>query len=80
MQPETHAYTKWLLSGPCKPMGLSFQLEATPARTHGQAAVGSGLTLSDRFYTPTLIRPDNEREGWVMSHKLTWDAATSTAA
>src|SRR5262249_35718302 len=23
---------------------------------------GSRLTLSDRFYTPTLIRPDNERE------------------
>src|SRR5262249_1597499 len=22
---------------------------------------GSRLTLSDRFYTPTLIRPDNER-------------------
>jgi len=21
---------------------------------------GSQLTLSDRFYTPTLIRPDNE--------------------
>jgi len=27
-------------------------------------------TLSDRFYTPTLIRPDHEREGWVMSHNL----------
>jgi hypothetical protein len=27
-------------------------------------------TLSDRFYTPTLIRPDNHREDWVMSHKL----------
>jgi hypothetical protein len=31
---------------------------------------GSGLTLSDRFYTPTLIRPDNEREGWAMSHEI----------
>src|SRR5262249_21593858 len=41
---------------------------------------GSRLTLSDRFYTPTLIRPDNKREGWVMSHKLSWVAATSTAA
>jgi hypothetical protein len=41
---------------------------------------GSRLTLSDRFYTPTLIRPDNEREGWVMSRKLTWVVATSTAA
>jgi len=29
--------------------------EATPARTHGQATVGP--TLSDRIYTPTLIRP-----------------------
>src|SRR5262249_9775550 len=37
-------------------------LEATPARTHGKAAVWVGLTLSDRFYTPTLIRPDNERD------------------
>ena len=34
------------------------RVEATPARTHGQTAVR--LTLSDRFYTPTLIRPDNE--------------------
>jgi hypothetical protein len=31
------------------------------------------LTLSDRFCTPTLIRP--EAGGWVMSHKLTWIAA-----
>jgi hypothetical protein len=36
--------------------------------------------LSDRFYTPTLIRPDNEREGWATSHKSTWVAATSTTA
>jgi hypothetical protein len=34
-----------------------------------------GLTLSDRFYTPTLIRPDNEQEGWRMSHKLSCIAA-----
>jgi hypothetical protein len=34
-----------------------------------QPPFGSRLTLSDRFYTPTLIRPDNEREGWIMSHK-----------
>jgi hypothetical protein len=33
---------------------------------------GLRLTLSDRFYTPTLIRRDNDREGWVMSHKLAW--------
>jgi len=39
----------------------NFKREATPARTHGRAAIGSRLTLSDRFYTPTLIRPDNER-------------------
>jgi hypothetical protein len=33
---------------------------------------GALLTLSDRFYTPTLIRPDNEW-GWDhVSHKLTW--------
>src|SRR5262249_28337366 len=36
----------------------------------------SRLTLSGRLYTPTLIRPDNEPEGWVMSclTKLTWVA------
>jgi hypothetical protein len=45
------------------------KLEATPARTHGQAAVWVAA-MSDRFYTPTLIRLDNEREGWVISHKL----------
>jgi hypothetical protein len=45
----------------------SMILEATPARTHGQAAGGVALTLSDRFCTPTLIRPNNEREGWDMS-------------
>jgi hypothetical protein len=33
------------------------------------------LPLSDRFYTPTLIRPDNDREGWVMSHKIDLVAA-----
>ena len=32
---------------------------------------GWRLTLSDRFYTPTLIRPDNEREGGTC-HKLGW--------
>src|SRR5262245_39501601 len=46
------------------------RVEATPARSHGQAAVGSRLTLSDRFYTPTLTRPDNEPGGWVMSHTI----------
>ena len=35
-----------------------------------EAPFGPGLTLSDRFYTPTLIRPDNRREGWLMSHKI----------
>jgi len=35
---------------------LQFKLEATPARTHGEAAGWGLLTLSDRFYTPTLIR------------------------
>src|SRR5262249_20401489 len=34
------------------------KLEATPVQTHGQVA--ARLTLSDRFYTPTPIRPDNE--------------------
>jgi hypothetical protein len=29
--------------------------------THGQATVWVRLTVSDRFYTPTLIRQDNER-------------------
>jgi hypothetical protein len=54
----------------------SYKLEATPALTHGQAAVwGAVNSLSDRFYTPTLIHVDNEREGWVMSHKLSWLAA-----
>jgi hypothetical protein len=27
---------------------------------------------------PTLIRPDNEREGWVMSHKLSWVAPATS--
>jgi hypothetical protein len=36
--------------------------QATPAQPHGQAAGWVPLTLSDRFYTPTLIRLDNERE------------------
>ena len=36
--------------------------EATLARTlRAKPSSGLGLTLSDRFYTPTLIRPDNER-------------------
>jgi len=39
----------------------SVKLEATAARTHGEAAVWVPLPLSDRFYTPTLIRQDNER-------------------
>ena len=30
-------------------------------RTHGETAGWVTLTLSDRFCTPTLIRPDNER-------------------
>ena len=41
------------------------KLEATPARTHGEAAGWVPLPLSDRFYTPTLIRPDNERRAAV---------------
>src|SRR5262249_34941199 len=41
--------------------------EATPARTRA-AKPPAWLTLSDRFYTPTLIRPDNERGDGVMSH------------
>ena len=53
----------------CRRSGVQFKVEATPYRTHGQAAVWAA-PLSDRFYTPTLIRPDNEREEWVMSHKI----------
>jgi hypothetical protein len=49
-------------------------------RTRGQAAIWVALNFVGSLCTPTLIRPDNEREGWVMSHKLTWVAATSTAA
>jgi hypothetical protein len=30
------------------------------------------LTLSDRFYTPTLIRPDNER--WEKAHVVQIEA------
>jgi hypothetical protein len=41
---------------------------------------GLRLTLSDRFFTPTLIRPDNEREGWVMSRKLSLVAARCGAS
>ena len=45
----------------------SLKLEATPkdptAKPRVVDSVGS-------LCTPTLIRPDNEREGWVMSHKL----------
>jgi len=36
---------------------------------------GVRLTLSDRFYTPTLIRPDNERDGWGMSQQMSCGAA-----
>src|SRR5262245_32005521 len=45
--------------------GIQFNREATPARTHGEAAGWVPLPLSDRFYTPTLIRPDNKRRAAV---------------
>jgi hypothetical protein len=38
---------------------VSVKVEATPARTHGEAAGWVTLTLSDRFYTPTLRRIKN---------------------
>jgi hypothetical protein len=44
----------------------NFKREATPARTRA-AKPPFGDTLSDRFYTPTLIRPDNDGDR-VMSH------------
>ena len=48
------------------------------ARTHGQAAVRP--TLSDSFYTPMLIRPDNEREGWGHVSQIGFDGAAALAS
>jgi hypothetical protein len=50
--------------------GDKFKLEATPARTHGPAAVWVAANSVGSLCTPTLICPDNERVGWAMSHKL----------
>src|SRR5262249_4799932 len=54
----------------CRRSGVHFELEATPARgPRPGRRLGCRLTLSDRFYTPTLIRPDNERGRRRMSFK-----------
>jgi len=50
----------------CRRSGVHFELEATPARTHGQAAVWVAANSVGSLRTPTLIRPDNER--WEKAH------------
>ena len=49
---------------------LAFVIEQGHSyRTHGQAPVWVAVNSVGSLCTPTLIRPDNEREGWRMSHK-----------
>src|SRR5262245_4549362 len=51
----------------CRRSGVQFKVEATPAQTHGQAAIWVAANFVGSLRRPTLIRPDNEREGWDMS-------------
>jgi len=60
----------WAITNCYRRSGVQFKVKATPARTHGQAAVWGAVNSVGSLCTPTLIRPDNEREGWVMSHKI----------
>jgi hypothetical protein len=51
----------WAITNCYRRSGVQFKVKATPARTHGQAAVWGAVNSVGSLCTPTLIRPDNER-------------------
>ena len=67
-RPPTTALSKKLHSLPSSIRRIIQTRGHSCADPAAKPPFGSGLTLSDRFYTPTLIRPDNERGDGVMSH------------